>query len=166
MNTEETSCCFTGHRPAKLPWGQDENDARCTALKAEIASALDAAYGCGYRHFISGMAMGCDMYFAEAVIALRRRCPEVTLEAAIPCATQTERWGEKSRSRYNALIDACDKVTLLQDSYTRDCMMRRNRYMVEHSSLIIAVFDGRPGGTMNTLLYARRRGVKSYIIEL
>lgn len=86
------SCCFTGHRPAKLPWGMDETDARCLRLKAQIADALEAAYQSGYRHFICGMALGCDLYFCEAALALRAQYPGVTVEAALPCPTQTEGW--------------------------------------------------------------------------
>ena len=39
------------------------------------------------------------------------------------------------------------------------CMQRRNRYMVEHASLPIAVHDGLPGGTRRTIEYALRRGI-------
>ena len=70
------SCCFTGHRPEKLPWGSDETDPRCLALKAAIRDAVAAAYDEGFRHFICGMARGCDLYFAEAVVDLRRERPE------------------------------------------------------------------------------------------
>ena len=64
-------CCFTGHRPDKLPWGRDEADPRCLLLKEDLEAALDRAYQAGFRHFISGMAQGADLYFAEAVLALR-----------------------------------------------------------------------------------------------
>ena len=36
-------------------------------------------------------------------------------------------------------------------------MMRRNRYMVDASRILIAAFDGRPGGTARTLEYAAQR---------
>ena len=65
METCETTCCFTGHRPAKLPWGTNEKDPRCLALKEELTSRLEGIYEAGYRHFICGMAEGCDMYFAR-----------------------------------------------------------------------------------------------------
>lgn len=40
-------------------------------------------------------------------------------------------------------------------------MLRRNRYMVDRSSLLIAVYDGTPkGGTMNTLAYCRAKGLE------
>ena len=62
------TCCFTGHRPDKLPWGLDEGDPRCLAVKRSLARELDGLYRRGFRHFISGMAMGCDLYFAEAAL--------------------------------------------------------------------------------------------------
>ena len=166
MGEREHCCCFTGQRPAKLPWGNNEDDPRCLAVKEELRSRLYGIYQAGYRHFICGMAIGCDMLFAEAVLELRARYPDVCLEAAIPCGTQPDRWFANQRTRYNRLIDSCDKVTVLQINYTPDCMLRRNRYMVDHSSLLLACYDGRPGGTMGTILYAERQGVKVIQIEL
>lgn len=157
--TRETTCCFTGHRPDKLPWGSREEDPRCRDLKGRIGAALEAAYGRGYRHFICGMARGCDFYFAEAVLALRRERPDVTLEAAIPCPTQSRSWPEEDRRRWQALVDSCDYETLVQERYSPDCMLRRNRYMVDHSGLVIAVYDGGRGGTRHTLEYAMRKKV-------
>ena len=91
MRARPISCCFTGHRPEKLPWGEDESDPRCIKLKRKLADILDVAYEEEFRHFICGMARGCDFYFAEAVIALRACRPDVTLEAAVPCRSQNIR---------------------------------------------------------------------------
>ena len=48
------------------------------------AQAVEDAYAAGFRHFISGMARGCDLYCAEAVLALLgeadRRRAEAMLE--------------------------------------------------------------------------------------
>ena len=163
---KENTCCFTGHRPMKLPWGANESDPRCLELKAEIAARLEGAYQQGYRKFICGMAIGCDMYFAEAVLALRECYGDVCLEAAIPCGAQPERWHKKERLRYNELIDRADEVNVLQVAYTPDCMMKRNKYMVDNSSMLIACFDGRPGGTMSTILYAQRSGLSVLICDI
>ncbi len=166
MSTADMTCCFTGHRPAKLPWGSRENDPRCTALKAEITARLDGIYEMGYRNFICGMAEGCDLYFAEAVLALRSRFPDVTLEAAIPCDKQADSWSASQLQRYENIMAESDTVTFVQHRYTPGCMMRRNRYMVDQSSLLLACFDGQTGGTMNTILYAQRSGLKVIIIDL
>ena len=90
--TPETTCCFSGHRPPRLPWGSNEADPRCLALKARLASALAAAYDQGYRHFLCGMAQGTDLYFCQAVLDLRQAHPDVTIEAAVPFAGQADRW--------------------------------------------------------------------------
>lgn len=158
------TCCFTGHREEKLPWGADESARGCIALKERISAAVEAAYISGITHFICGMATGCDMYFCEAVLELRGSREEITLEAAIPYQAQSEGWPEPLRRRYDLLVSQCDYITVVSEVYTPECMMRRNRYMVDSSSLLIAAYNGSQGGTMNTLLYAMRQGVE--IIEL
>ena len=159
MPARQESCCFTGHRPAKLPWGYNEQDPRCVKLKERIADAVLLAYQEGYRHFLCGMAQGCDLYFCEVVLALRTRHPEITVEAAIPCPTQADGWSAAQRERYRRILEQCDYETMVQEHYTRECMQRRNRYMVDHSDLLIALHDGLPGGTRYTIEYALRRGV-------
>ena len=164
MRTRETSCCFTGHRPGKLPWGYCEEDPRCLALKRRIADAAEAACAEGFRHFLCGMALGCDLYFCEIVLALRERYPDITVEAAIPCPTQADAWSPAQRARYRRLVDACDFETVVSAGYTPDCMQRRDRYRVDHAALLIAAFDGTPGGTQYTMQYAMSRGVS--IVDL
>lgn len=151
---ESRTCCFTGHRPDKLPWGMDERDPRCTALKRSLERELEALYRNGFRHFISGMAMGCDLYFAEAVLALREKYPDLTLEGAVPCPTQAQRWPAGIRRRWRDILDRCDLETVVQQHYDRWCMLRRDRYMVDRSAAVLAVFDGTAGGTQYTLNYA------------
>ena len=166
MDERAITCCFTGHRPQSLPWGANENDLRCLELKLELAARLEGVYESGWRHFLCGMAIGCDMYFAEAVLALRDSRPDVTLEAVIPCGTQPDKWPSALRQRYNSLLDRCDRVTVLQIHYTPDCMHKRNRYMVEHASLLLACYTGYPGGTQSTLLYAQRQGLQTIVIDI
>ena len=145
MPERENTCCFTGHREYKLPWGSDENDPRCRKLQQQLFDAVDAVYAAGIRHFICGMANGCDLYFFDAARYLRLQHPEVTIEAAIPYSGQADRWRPELRERYAYDLRQCDYQTLVQETYTPGCMMRRNRYMVDASRILIAAFDGRPG---------------------
>jgi len=164
---KEHICCFTGHRPEKLPWGEYEADLRCRRLKRGIAQALEEAYTAGCRRFLSGMARGCDLYFAEAVLELRERYDDVELECVRPCETQADSWPPQEQERYRSILDHCNYDTLVQHHYDRFCMMRRNRYMVDRSAHIIAVYNGVPkGGTYQTLLLAKRKGLDSHVLDL
>lgn len=164
MAEAANTCCFTGHRESKLPWRGNENDPRCVLLKQRIFDAVEAVYADGVRHYICGMANGCDLYFLEAVLRFQETHPDVTTEAAIPYAGQADHWRAELKTRYQAALSRCDYHTVVQQMYSGGCMMRRNRYMVDHSRILIAAYNGEPGGTMNTMLYAMRRGLS--VIEL
>ena len=69
------SCSFTGHRPQKLPFGENERDPRCVAFKQDIHNAIEELIGQGYARFVSGGARGFDTYAAEAVLALKESYP-------------------------------------------------------------------------------------------
>ena len=161
----ETTCCFTGHRPEKLPWGENEHDPRCAALKRWLDEQVVECCRLGVDHFLCGMARGADLYFCESVLKAKEAWPLIRLEAAVPCRTQADHWPEAEQARYRQLLEKCDLVTLVQEAYTPGCMMRRNRYMVERSKRIIAVYDGYPGGTRNTLAYAMRQGLEVRILD-
>ena len=160
----DNSCSFTGYRPEKLPWGDDESAPRCEILKENLICTVLQAIQLGKQHFLCGMARGSDLYFCEAVIFLRKRYPGITIEAAIPHKAQAIKWHTQEQERYNQLKNQCDLLTFVSDEYSSSCMMRRNRYMVKNSSLLISVYDGKPGGTHNTVKYARKRGLE--IIEI
>lgn len=165
MRAPQISCSFSGHRPEKLPWGDNERDERCVALKAAIREMVQKAYDDGYRHFICGMARGCDTYFCEEVLHLRDRVQNITVEAAIPCLSQSSGWTPEQRSRYQDLLALCNYRTVVQEKYDAGCMHRRNRYMVERSSALVAVYDGMGGGTLYTISYAMDCGLDVILLE-
>lgn len=152
-------CTFTGHRPERLPWGSDESDARCAALRTLIQRAVTQACADGFDAFLCGMARGCDMYFAEAVLMARETFPQIRLTAMIPCPTQPDAWPQAERARYARLLAACDAVCVLEPVYSDGCMLRRNRAMVDAAERVITVYDGgAAGGTAAAVRYAQRRG--------
>lgn len=165
MVGRDQTCCFTGHRPEKLPWGSNERDRDCVELKRRLAEALENFYQKGYRHFICGMAKGADLYFAEAVLDLREKHAGVSLEAAVPCPTQTRSWSPADKARHAAILERCDLETMVQQHYDRYCMLRRNRYMVGRSSALLAVYDGMGGGTMYTISCAMDQGLEIVRLE-
>ncbi|UEB79357.1 DUF1273 domain-containing protein [Clostridium sp. M62/1] len=160
------TCAFTGHRPQNLPFGFNEEDECCINLKKTLREQIiNLIENEGVTHFISGMAIGVDMYAAEIVLDLKARYPNITLESAIPCETQAVKWSMAQRERYYDIAARCDKETMLQSRYSPDCMDKRNRYMADHADVLIAVWDGSPSGTGKTVRYAHQQGKSVTVID-
>lgn len=151
-------CAFTGHRPQRLPWGTDEGDPRCQALKQMLSLAISQAVERGAVTFLCGMARGCDTYFAEAVLAHMAVDPRLKLIAMVPCPQQADRWNDADRVRYASLLTRCSDVVILEPEYRSGCMARRNRALVERADLMISVYDGGCGGTAHTVKLAKAMG--------
>lgn len=149
------TCCFTGHRPQKLEYCK--NSIQCDELNGKLEELIkNLIEKEGATHFISGVALGVDTYAANIVLNLKSQYTGITLECAIPCENQAEKWNERDRDVYYDLISKCDKETLLQQKYSSNCMQKRNEYMVDNSDYVIAVWNGKPSGTGNTVKYARK----------
>ena len=163
----EYTVCFTGHRPKSLPCGYNEEHPACKMIKYRLRQLVAGIIRKKYvTHFLSGLAEGVDTWAAEIVLDIKDEHPNITLEAAIPCENQTASWNVKSKERRDKIMAMCDKVTVLQKNYTYDCMMRRNKYMVDSSDYVIAVWNGNPSGTANTIRYAVSRDKPVYYVDL
>ena len=88
---------FTGYRPQKMPFGFDEQDERCVDFKKRLRDTIESFIWQGYQHFISGGALGMDMYAAEAVLDLKKQYPEIMLEMVSPFDTQAAKWAPEDR---------------------------------------------------------------------
>lgn len=162
------TCCFTGHRPPHLPWGKNERDQRCIRCKELLALEIERAIEAGYQRFLCGMAMGTDLICAELVLQSRQLHVDVWLEAVIPCADQTRGWPLAQIRRYDRILGrlAPSQQILIQQERTRECMLRRNAYMVNQSQRVIALYDGRStGGTSYTLARALEQKREVVIID-
>lgn len=139
----EKACCVTGHRD--IPADKME------FIKTRLREEIEQAIADGFTMFITGMAEGVDLLFAELVIEQKAQHPKLFLEAAIP-------YGNRLKSTdplFRKCLKGCDGIKVQQDEYRSDCFMNRNRYMVALSSRVIAVYDGREkGGTLFTMRYA------------
>lgn len=144
----EKTCCVTGHRDIPA----EQMDRIQELLRREILAAIED----GYTHFISGFASGADLLFAEIVVELKDIYP-IALEAAIPYPGRMKTPDET----FQRLIRCCNVVKIHSDTYFKGCYMRRNRYMVDQSQRVIAVYDGRLyGGTAATVWYAKKKDVR------
>lgn len=150
--------CFTGHRPEKLSRTETE-------VKADLEKEIRRAIADGITVFITGMARGVDIWAAEIVLQLRESGLPVKLICASPYDGFERGWKASWQEKYTAVLKAADLVRFINPGYSRSCFQIRNEWMVDHSTRVIAVFDGTPGGTKNTIDYARHKGVEVTLID-
>ena len=166
MAAMNRACAFTGHRPNKLPWRYDETDSRCVALKAVLTEQIAALADAGVTQFLSGMAEATDTWSALSVLDLREKNPAIKLHCILPCTAQAEKWSASSRVLYHSILERADSVVYVSRDYHKNCMLERNRFMVEHASTLLAVYNGvRRSGTGATVNYARKMGREIIVID-
>ena len=73
---------------------------------------------------------------------------------------QSDRWSKEEQAKYDAILRIVDEMVVLSKQYYNGCLLRRNDYMVNRSSRLIAYFNGNPkGGTFYTVREAKRQGL-------
>ena len=163
---DKNICAFTGHRPKSFPWKYDETVPGCILLKEALFAQIKALADRGITDFLSGMAQGVDLWSARAVLALRAKDPAVKLHCILPCEGQENKWPASMKEQYRSILSRADEVLCLQKEYSSDCMAKRNRYLVDHAAVMLAVYNGtRRSGTGMTLHYAQQQGREIFIFN-
>ena len=149
---------LTGHRPNKLLYEWDGKGPISDAIFMILCQIIEERKP---TKGISGMALGADMLWAEALIE-----KEVPFIAAIPCKGQEKMWPKKSQWRYNEILSSplCTKFIVSDGGYSPYKMQKRNEWMVDNCDLLIGVHDGSNGGTYNCIQYAKGK-VETIIIN-
>ena len=161
----KTAAAFTGHRPQKFPWRYDELDPRCVALKAVLTEQITALADAGITQFLSGMAEGTDVWSALSVLALQEKNPKVKLHCILPCREQADKWTASSQDLYRSILERADSIVYVSRTYHKNCMLERNRFLVDHASALLAYNGERRGGTAATMRYAQKLGREIIVID-
>ena len=159
-------CAFTGHRPSKFPWKYDETDSRCVALKAVLEDQIAALVNAGFTQFLSGMAEATDTWCALSVLSLREKNPAIKLHCILPCREQADKWSASSWDLYHSILERADSIVYVSRNYYKNCMLDRNRFLVDHAAALLAVYNGeRRGGTAATMRYAQKMDREIIVID-
>lgn len=171
MITPELTACFTGHRPSKLPGGYDYMSKENIKLKYKIENIILELIAGGTKRFLCGGAIGVDQMACEILLDLRDNGCDIYIELAIPFKEQYIKWQTENKQIHQNHIDRVDKVTYVDCIQEYQCtnnigkydvrkLNLRNRYMVDNSDIIIAIWNGESGGTADCVKYATRKNKK------
>ena len=146
---KNTTVAFTGHRSYE---GQSNE---------ELAILLEELYERGYRSFLTGMAWGFDLAAGEAVMALKYRHENVEMIAVEPYAAFRELFHDTDAERYDRIKATADEVVAVSQIGNRHSYLRRNDYLVDNASVLIAWWDSQPNsGTAYTVKRAKKKALE------
>lgn len=114
----------------------------------------------GIRFFGAGGALGFDTLAAQTVLRLKKKYSDIKLILVLPCLTQARGWPTEDVEEYERIKAQADKVIYTAQEYTKGCMHKRNRHLVDHSSVCVCYLTKDNGGTAYTVDYAEKRGLE------
>lgn len=153
-NLRVNTCCFTGHRI--IPSGEKET------IRNLLETAIEKAIQDGYRFFGAGGALGFDTLAAQTVLTLKQQYPHIRLILVLPCINQANGWKQADIDEYERIKSLADKVVYTSTEYTYGCMHKRNRHLVDNSSLCICYLTKVSGGTAYTARYAESKKISVF----
>ncbi len=161
---------FTGHRP-NVFGGYEENRPMIVDVKEALYTIIHYGIQHGYTEFISGMALGVDIWAAEEVLAQKLTNPTagVKLIAMVPWEGQATMWPAKSIERYLKILNAADEVYIrgqlvtslpklpvktTDNSNYRQLLLQRNLDMIAMADAVAGIWNGDDGGTGHCMKHA------------
>ena len=151
----EKICCFTGHR--KIPADELEG------VQARLEQTIKELYHRGVIFFGAGGALGFDSLAAETVLHLREQpaYSRIKLILVLPCHSQTSKWNQKDDARYQDILHRADKVVYVSQEFSYASLFKRNRHLVDGSSVCVCYQTRYTGGTAYTIGYAEKMALRS-----
>lgn len=141
------TCAFTGHRNL----GRDFN-------KTELERVIKGLIKGGFTFFLVGMAVGFDTECFKILETLRKT-ENIRIIACIPCEGQDYKFSLKQKEEYKKMLNSADEKIYVSKEYTKTCMFKRNMFMVDGASVLVAYLNSDKGGTFQTVNYAKRKNV-------
>lgn len=150
----EKTAAFTGPRPHRFPFKNNEDHPDCTQFKTTLREQIELLYNQGVRRFLSGVSTGVDMWAGEIVLDLMKKHKDMELYCIVPFEEQAIKWTSSQRDRYYNLLRDCTKIVQLSVNYYDGCYRVRNEYLVKNAKYLLAVYDNESkmrGGTGQTV---------------
>ena len=162
---KNNTVCFTGNRPNKLPWGYDENAPACVSFKNKLRQQIEKLIQKGYKTFIVGMAEGVDTYVAEILLDIKSNS-DIVIIGAIQYLGQEKQWTSEAKNRYNQILQGLDTQMVVSEHFSKYALLKRNKYMLDNSSVVVAASTGQKGGTTYTISLAQKMNKEIIFVSI
>ena len=135
------TCAIIGCSPMCFPWGFDEEDEGCAALKLILINQISRQRGEGCMRFAISMDSGAGLYGAEILHGLKESDDALETICYVPYEEQATKWSPELRDRYFNALAACTEVVNVAFEKTVGCEFKAHLEAMEEADTVIAVFD-------------------------
>ena len=135
------TCAIIGCSPICFPWGFDEEDEGCAALKLILMNRISKLRGEGCTRFAVSMDCGAGLFAAEILRGLKESDGELETICYIPYEEQATKWTPELRERYFNALAACTEVVNVAYKKTVSCEFKAHLEAMKEAETVIAVYD-------------------------
>lgn len=160
---ENNLCCaIIGQHPMRFPWGFDEEDDGCIALKISLAQKIMELRQRDATRFAVVADCGVGLYAGECINALRAYDPDLMLYVVIPHEEQATKWAPYLRERYFKLLEDCTIMEAASLRKTPDCEYDAYCKIIDYADIVLAAYDpatARGDAVDRAMAYAKALGL-------
>ncbi len=133
------TCAIIGCFPMCFPWGFDEEDEGCTALKLILMNRISKLIGEGYTRFAVSLDCGVGLYAAESIHGLKETNEELEVICYVPYEEQATKWTPELRDRYFNALAASTEVINVAHRKTVGCEFRAHLETMTYADTVLGV---------------------------
>ena len=135
------TCAIIGCSPMCFPWGFDEEDEGCAALKLILMNRITKLRGEGCARFAVSMDCGVGLYAAEILAGLKESDKEIEFICCVPYEEQATKWTPEMRDRYFSALAACANVVNAGHEKAVGCEFKAHLQALAEADTAIVVYD-------------------------
>ena len=135
------TCAIISCSPLCFPWGFDEEDEGCAALKLILINQISKLRGEGCTRFAVSMDCGVGLYAAEIIRGLKEADGELETACYVPYEEQATKWTPELRERYFNALAVCTEVVNVAFEKTVGCEFKAHLEAMKEAETVIAVYD-------------------------
>ena len=135
------TCAIIGCSPMCFPWGFDEEDEGCAALKLILMNWITKLISEGCTRFAVSMDCGVGLYTAEILHGLKESDGALETICYVPHEDQATKWTPELRDRYFNALAACTKVVNVAYEKTVGCEFKAYLEAMNEADAVTAIYD-------------------------
>lgn len=140
MENRARVCAIIGPEPSSPSPGEDD-----AQLGIEIFEEILKKISGGCVRFMICCAHSTAILCSELILNMKLGDPGIRLICIVPGGEREKTWPSRWQMRYRRVLKLADRTVAMNPERARPCLEQCARYMVEHSTELIAICGDQPG---------------------